>query len=78
MTSSYDRCKTDSIDWTVEQCLCIEPLDKLYVVARYTALSEYLSQSSEPLVVLDSYNGFSAYRIVEGIDVLYSISIPQS
>ena len=65
---------------TVEQCLRLEPLDKLYVVARYTALSEYVlydSQSSVQLVVLDSYNGFNSYRSVESIDVLYSISNPQ-
>ena len=37
----------------------------------------YDSQFSEPLVVLDSYNSFSSYKMIEGIDVLYSISNPQ-
>lgn len=66
-----------SINWTVEQCLYLRPLDKVYVVARYTALSRIASQSSEPLAILDPHNGYSSERLVEGIDVLYSISGPQ-
>ena len=35
------------------------------------------SQSSEPRVVLDPHSGYSSQRMIESVDVLYSISNAQ-